>query len=1018
MSGNPISISVAILFFITLFVAMATIVLGDQLLMEDDFTGTDGNPPDLSEWYLWTEGAGDDIRLESNTLRVTGVSNHWTRVQSKTPFVTNNFTALAEFKPNSFTKAPLVFGVRTNVSGTYQWVAALSYNTNYGWFLYSYPGGMTTLNKSNLRTAQLGTWYEINLTVREDVIDVSVYEKASGTKMWSLFGVSTQSLRGDNKVTLGVHGSDGSYDNFTMSDPTIPTSLPPEWSSVPSLNAVEDVPFLYDFSGNVSDIDNLLDDLMITANSPFVTKISGLEVTFEFPNGVLQATVPLVLSDRANQVGQDVNFTIEPVNDPPFQVLPDTIQATEDVPLTIDISAYVWDIDNTSEDLSLMTEDPYATIDQMNLTVIFPEGITSHILWLNITDGLKQTQGQISFVIQPVDNPPIIRPLGNFTAIEDQNSVFDIGPYVYDVDTPVDELLARVWEPNCTVWGLELHFMFPVGGRTYTIFIEVVDAKNRVMTSLIVNVENVNDPPMVGGVSPKLFTEDEARTVDLSLYLSDEDHVLEDLVLYCDHHAVVSIDDFNITFLFTTWETQQTINFSVTDGIGWANGSFEAQVEMVNDPPSIIGISDLDVPYTVILSEGTEKWFEVYVEDEDDTVFTYEFTSTWNGFMVFANGSIRITATYNDIGEHVVTLIVDDRNGEVTSEDISINVLNVNDPPSAPIISSPHNHTIIEEGENVTFSVDLDDPDIIQVGQVLSVVWISNISGKLNELATGDPLEFTMNTLAIGIHRIDVTITDGEYVRTAWFEITVIEKYVPPPDNDDDGEVNLLTEPGSIAVIAVVFLVVLVSVVLFINSRRGRIEEGDVEPIPGADHLSVDVMDEPAQDLASLSSELDKIATELEEQRDVGRVTSEPLPELETLAIPLAAQSVEYSEDEMAERAHTTEVREVMKVLTQLPRGLPTSLGAWDLTDLASAIVDGERKTAPDGAELVLITNKWYEASYKNPGTFLKEWKEGLDFETEPGIDKARKLDLLEVRLMEGKISEETYNRLRVKYED
>jgi len=160
------------------------------------------------------------------------------------------------------------------------------------------------------------------------------------------------------------------------------------------------------------------------------------------------------------------------------------------------------------------------------------------------------------------------------------------------------------------------------------------------------------------------------------------------------------------------------------------------------------------------------------------------------------------------------------------------------------------------------------------------------------------------------------------------------------------------------------------------------------------------------------------MATTLEEQREIDRVTSEPQPELEEISVPPAAQRVEYSEGELAERAHTTEVREVMKVLTQLPRGLPTSLGSWDLTSLASAIVDGERKTAPDGTELVKISNKWYDADYKNPGTFLKERKEGPDRETDPGIDKARKLDLLEERLMEGKISEETYNKLRIKYED
>ena len=123
------------------------------------------------------------------------------------------------------------------------------------------------------------------------------------------------------------------------------------------------------------------------------------------------------------------------------------------------------------------------------------------------------------------------------------------------------------------------------------------------------------------------------------------------------------------------------------------------------------------------------------------------------------------------------------------------------------------------------------------------------------------------------------------------------------------------------------------------------------------------------------------------------------------------------SAEVLAEREHAKEVREVMKILTQLPRGLPTAFWSWDLSALAKEIVDGEHKTAPDGTPLVFISGKWYVADVNNVGTFLQWWKDEAE---KPSAldddDRAKKLDLLEERLLDGKISEETYDRLRKKY--
>jgi hypothetical protein len=127
---------------------------------------------------------------------------------------------------------------------------------------------------------------------------------------------------------------------------------------------------------------------------------------------------------------------------------------------------------------------------------------------------------------------------------------------------------------------------------------------------------------------------------------------------------------------------------------------------------------------------------------------------------------------------------------------------------------------------------------------------------------------------------------------------------------------------------------------------------------------------------------------------------------------------VEVSEAERADRLHATQVREVGKVLTQLPRGLPTALWSKDLSELARDIVDGPKRNAPDGTLLVQVDGRWYNADHTNVGTFLQEHRE--ERETHPTPDKderAKKLAQLEDRLLEGSISEETYEELRKKYE-
>jgi hypothetical protein len=130
--------------------------------------------------------------------------------------------------------------------------------------------------------------------------------------------------------------------------------------------------------------------------------------------------------------------------------------------------------------------------------------------------------------------------------------------------------------------------------------------------------------------------------------------------------------------------------------------------------------------------------------------------------------------------------------------------------------------------------------------------------------------------------------------------------------------------------------------------------------------------------------------------------------------------TLEVTPEEAKAREHARDVREVMRVLTQLPRGLPTEFWGTDLTELSRKIVDGPKRVSPDGVPLVQIGTRWYMADLNRIGNYLEEYKEQKT-ESEESLsseEKQRRLAQLEDRLLDGEISEETYERLRRKYED
>ena len=808
------------------------------------------------------------------------------------------------------------------------------------------------------------------------------------------------------------------------------TNKPPVWGPIPVLTAVEDIPVTYDFTDYISDPDDVMGNLTMECTSPYVTtNILDFNLTFLFGEGVTEANITLVLRDRWNFTVVYVLFTIQPVNDPPTHTVPLEHTAMEDIPLVLNLAPFLHDIDNALWELSLVVNDSFTEVNAFNLTVTFPDGILAYDLWFELTDGELGVPIHLSFTVTPVNDPPVVQELGTFNATEDVDSLFDLRPYLYDVDDPVEGLGVIERSPNCTVVGHMLHFMYTLGGVEETVLVQVTDGHSMAEGVLVVQVEERNDAPVVLSIAPQQFTEDTEGTIDLSDYLTDEDDYVSDLIVSCDHPSLVRVDGRVLTFKFTFWQPEHTVYVNVSDGYLFAAGQFLAQVASVNDAPVILGIGEYIPPVTIELPEATTLDLQVQAYDEDDTNLRYFVSTTWSGVTVGTDGMLAIDAVHGDVGVFNVTLAVDDPSGARAELPFTIKVINVNDPPGWPFLMEPTNHTTVEEGTNLTFAVVVTDPDEM-FGQILTVTWMSNISGLIGTRTSDGELNLVTDDLPVGQHRITVQVTDGDYTREAWLEISVIERYVPPDTNGDDGP-SMLTGTTGVLVFVVIVVLVLLLVANFLIAAKRRADKGDeLSSFPvDVPEVSVELEDGTAPDLADLSHKLDVMTTELETQR-AAEVAAHPQPTtaMEPVVIPQPVEAPPppetpptvdepISEEEEAARAHATETRDVMRLLTQLPRGLPTELWNMDMSLLAKEIVDGPKRTAPDGTPLVKIKRTWYSADRTSVGNFLREHHDqGPGATAAPSRDAATKLEQLEERLLDGKISEETYERLRKKY--
>jgi uncharacterized repeat protein (TIGR01451 family) len=417
--------------------------------------------------------------------------------------------------------------------------------------------------------------------------------------------------------------------------------------------------------------------------------------------------------------------------------------------------------------------------------------------------------------ILPVNDPPAISDVGNYTVDEDTPAVVS---FHIDDETPPDLMLYWITSSNPALIPTNNVVFSGVGAaRIATITPALNESGTAVVTlhaqdeggdavsdSFLLTVVAVNDPPTLNVIDDLGIDEDSGpHELTLTGITSGASNELQQLILSASSGnpallpapAISYTSPSNtarITFApITNAHGTAQITVTVRDG-GMTNESFSrtftVTVHPVNDPPVITAIPPVSGPEDQVHSVA------IVVSDPDDDAATITLIArSLNqsvvpdaGLALGGNGSNRsllLTPTPDAVGTATVQLVATDPQGAATTNSFLVTITPVNDPPrldalsdrsipeDAPMQSIPL--TGIRAGPTnesgpLTVSAVSSNPALIPDPVV-----------QYTSPGTNGTLNLRPATNATGVANITVTVTDGAGAQTARsFTVTVI------PTND------------------------------------------------------------------------------------------------------------------------------------------------------------------------------------------------------------------------------------------
>jgi len=470
--------------------------------------------------------------------------------------------------------------------------------------------------------------------------------------------------------------------------------------------------------------------------------------------------------DDEYSVNQTFGFTALFVNDPPVVLEPIAPVTThEDCGWfrLMRLDSHFGDID--SELTVTMPDSSFFDIvlDEEGYVLLRPldEWSGSETLEFTAMDEASQVVDGIVVNVLPVNDPPqVSSPIPDFAAPEDGGAVRVVRMPAHFSD--IDSELSFSWTGGSQL-GLYMGYdgwiwlLSPANwSGSELVEFSAFDGEFNITCTARITVEPVNDPPLQLAPLPDIYLEEDGTlgdALDLSAYFADADSLLAYSVKGAVNVHLTVRDDGSVEVHLTeNWHGTELLELVVSDQYTSITAPLRVVVSSVADPPVWMDVDDVelveDEPADGVL------YLPSIISDPDtptkDITFSISFLDERIG-AVISDGSLDVTWLEQDFNGAVMLGIDADDGTHTASLYIVLNVLAVNDAPTA-VISSPSDGVAVGKNLALRFaSAGSGDPE----GRI-SFLW--NM-GDGTELEGGAPVHAYA---ASGTYEVTLVVTDGD----------------------------------------------------------------------------------------------------------------------------------------------------------------------------------------------------------------------------------------------------------------
>jgi hypothetical protein len=315
------------------------------------------------------------------------------------------------------------------------------------------------------------------------------------------FSTPTEHWYGEERFAVRATDPLGLWANsnkFTVR--VVHVDCPPTVLPLPEVTVEAGIEYFFDLSAYILDPDTPPANLTISTDSQYVM-VDGLAIRINCSSSRPMEIIGLVISDRTTNVSVNLTVIVSHGDRPPVIAEIPPVITREDVQASVELGRYVSD-DTTPSGRILWAvsrvdagEPPVfdALIVNGSVLLVSPargvHGSGSILLDAIDLEGQKDS-AVVDVTVEPVNHPPVIRPIPEVSVLAGARTVVDMGKYVYDPDTPPEDLRLYASSPLAAVDGLMLCITVPAGfdANLVRIPVEVSDGEFNASSEMTVRV--------------------------------------------------------------------------------------------------------------------------------------------------------------------------------------------------------------------------------------------------------------------------------------------------------------------------------------------------------------------------------------------------------------------------------------------------------------------------------------------------------------------------------------------------